>query len=110
MNFKNITECGVQILPFPTANPRTVLLALMTSTEQSRSHFVFHSVYPQKYSGHLTTTNVYHTTTTTTVLRPFFRDHMDEPAPEENFWTLWCKQRLREADTSTIRLGALHPD
>jgi len=27
----------------------------------------------------------------TTVLRPFFRDHLGEPVPEENFWTLWCK-------------------
>jgi len=25
--------------------------------------------------------------------------------PEENFWTLWCKRRLTEADTLTIRLG-----
>ena len=37
-------------------------------------------------------------TTTTTVLRPFFRDHPDEPVPEENFWTLWCKERSTEAD------------
>jgi len=44
--------------------------------------------------------------TTTTVLRPFFRDHQGEPVPEENFWTLWCKGRLTEADTPTIRLGA----
>ena len=51
---------------------------------------------------HCTTT----TTTTTTVLRPFFRDHPGEPVPEENFWTLWCKGRLTEADTETIRLGA----
>jgi len=29
-----------------------------------------------------------------------------EPVPEENFWTLWCKGRLTEADTTTIRLGA----
>jgi len=29
-----------------------------------------------------------------------------EPVPEENFWTLWCKARLTEADTLTIRLGA----
>ena len=42
---------------------------------------------------------------TTTVLRPFFRDHLDEPVPEENFWTLWCKGRLLEADTPTIWLG-----
>jgi len=45
------------------------------------------------------------TTTTTTVLRPFFRDYPGEPVPEENFWTLWCKKRLIEADTPTIRLG-----
>jgi len=35
-----------------------------------------------------------------------FRDHLVEPVPEENFWTLWCKGRLTEADTETIRLGA----
>ena len=45
-------------------------------------------------------------TTTTTVLRPFFRDHPGEPVPEENFWTLWCKGRLTEADALTIWLGA----
>ena len=45
------------------------------------------------------------TTTTTTILRPFFRDHPGEPAPEENIRTLWCKGKLTEADTPTIRLG-----
>jgi len=35
-----------------------------------------------------------------------FRDHSGEPVPEENFWTSWCKGRLTEADTQTIRLGA----
>jgi len=43
---------------------------------------------------------------TTTILRPFFRDHPGEPVPEENFWTLGCKERLTEADTQTIQLGA----
>jgi len=43
---------------------------------------------------------------TTTVLRPFFWDHPGEPVPEENFWALWCKGRLTEANTLTIRLGA----
>jgi len=43
---------------------------------------------------------------TTTVLRPFFWNHPGEPVPQENFWTLWCKGRLTEADTPTIRLGA----
>jgi len=42
---------------------------------------------------------------TTTVLRPFFRDHPGELVPEENFWTLWCKERLTEAYTP-IWLGA----
>jgi len=37
---------------------------------------------------------------------PFFRDHPGELVPEENLWTLWCKGRLTEADTPTIRLGA----
>jgi len=36
----------------------------------------------------------------------FSRDHPGEPVSEENFWTLWCKGRLTEADTPTIRLGA----
>jgi len=34
---------------------------------------------------------------------PLFQDHPGEPVPEENFW---CKGRLTEADTLTIRLGA----
>jgi len=51
-----------------------------------------------------------HTHTTHTHTHPFyghfFWDHLGEPVPEENFWTLWCKGRLTEADTPTIRLGA----
>jgi len=43
---------------------------------------------------------------TAAILRPFFRDHLGEQVPEENFWTLWCKGRLTEADTPTVRLGA----
>jgi len=42
---------------------------------------------------------------TTTVLRPVIRDHPGEPVPEGNFWTIWCKGRLTEADTPTTRLG-----
>jgi len=48
----------------------------------------------------------YTTTTTTTVLRPFFRNHPGELVPEENFWTVWCKGRLTETNTPTIQLGA----
>ena len=43
---------------------------------------------------------------TTTILRPFFWDHLGEPVPEENFWTLWCKRRSTEADTPTVWMGA----
>jgi len=46
------------------------------------------------------------TITTTTVLRPFFRNHPGVPVPEENFWSLWYKKALTEADTPTVRLGA----
>jgi len=35
-----------------------------------------------------------------------FRDHPGKLVTEENFWTLWCKGRLTEADTPTIQLGA----
>jgi len=44
--------------------------------------------------------------TTTTVLWLFFRDHLGQPVLEENFWTLWHKERLTEVDTPIIRLGA----
>jgi len=44
--------------------------------------------------------------TTATVLWPFSGTTPHELVPEENFWTLWCKRRLTEADTPTIRLGA----
>ena len=54
----------------------------------------------------VTASNHHHHHHTTTVLWPAFRDHPGEPVPEENFWTLWCKGRLMEADTLTIWLGA----
>jgi len=50
----------------------------------------------------------HHRTTATIVLRPLFRNHPGSPVPEENFWTLWCKGRLTEADTPTIRLHGRH--
>jgi len=42
---------------------------------------------------------------TTTVLWHFFQNHPGEPVPDENFWSLWFKGRLTEADTPTIWLG-----
>jgi len=40
-------------------------------------------------------------------LWPLFCDHLGEQVPEENFWTLWCKGRLTEADILTIWLRAI---
>jgi len=40
------------------------------------------------------------------ILRLSFQDHPGEPLPEENFWTLWSKGRLTQADTPTIQMGA----
>jgi len=54
------------------------------------------------YRSDTITYDAYHTTT---ILWPFFWDHPGEPVPEENYCTLWCKGRLTEADTLTIRLG-----
>ena len=34
------------------------------------------------------------TTTTTTVLRPFFWDHPGEPVPEEKFWTFLVQGKI----------------
>jgi len=51
-----------------------------------------------------------HNFTRTTTPQPFyglfFRDHPGESVPEVNFWTLRCKGRLTQSDTSTIQLGA----
>jgi len=42
-----------------------------------------------KFQFYITTTDH-----TTTLLGAFFWDHPDEPVLEENFWTLWCKERF----------------
>jgi len=67
---------------------------------------IFHFTFGNSSCFTWTKTVAYTTTTTTTVLWPFFRNRPCEPVPEENFWTLWCKGRLTEADKLTIRLGA----
>jgi len=52
------------------------------------------------------------TTMTTTVLRPFFRDHLALPVPEQKFfWSLWCYGAFwRGRHTQQSRLAPLHPD
>ena len=59
---------------------------------------LYHFAYSQRT---YTTTAPHHNRFTA-----LFRDHPGEPVPEENFWTLWCKGRLRQTDTPTIQLGA----
>ena len=71
-----------------------------------KSRMLFHHQHQQPLQRHQKC--VWHLSTTphtTTILRPYFRDHPGEPVPEEYFWTLWCKRRLTKADTLTIRLG-----
>jgi len=49
-----------------------------------------------------------HTQTHTTVLRPVFRDYPGEPVPEETFfWTFTVQGKITQADTLTIRMGAI---
>jgi len=50
--------------------------------------------------------NVSYHTTHHSRFMALFQDHPGDPVPKENFWTLWCKGRLTEADTPTIQLGA----
>jgi len=50
-----------------------------------------------------------HTTTHHNRHMVLFPDHPGETVPEENFWTLWCKGRLTEADTPSGR-APLNPD
>jgi len=64
----------------------------------------FSAVFVEKKRSSLSQGRYSHNSAT--VLRPFFWDHPGEPVPEENFWILWCKGRLTEANTSTIRLDA----
>jgi len=70
-----------------------------------KTHYFFYCIYliSQTKDPQVSDITVIHTTT---VLRPFFWDHPGEPVQEENFWTLWCKGRLLEADTLIIRLNA----
>jgi len=75
---------------------------------QTQSHLI--NLQHQVGSQHGTSVNQWITNScsftqrclTTTILRPFFWDHLGEPVPEEILWTLWCKERLTESDTLTI--------
>jgi len=65
-----------------------------------------HAANTVQMNKHLTLFHYHHHHKCFTAL---FRDHLGEPVPEENFWTLWCKGRLTEADTQTIRTNQCPP-
>ena len=87
---------GIRI---PAQHTHSLLAPLPALTGKTLHCFACQSTIITTFPSHS------NNTTTTTILRPFFRDHPGEPVPEENFWTLWFKGRLTEADTPTIRLG-----
>jgi len=82
-----------------------------SAPNRSRKYFCCNKTSSTKHHADIcyiakVVSDLWTTTTITTFLRLIFRDHPGEPVPEENFWTLWCKGRLTEAYTLTIRLGA----
>jgi len=99
-----VCEESLQVKNFKKMN--TVTASLQNSTFLQR--YVSNNISMVQINSHNVGTYFISCTKHTTVLRvrPFFRDHPCEPVPEENFWTLWCKGRLTEADTPTIRLSA----
>jgi len=90
--------------------PSQSLSTFHCSKTPVNSHFTKSSEVTKTISGNVSLSKhrlmPFTASTTATVLRPFSRDHQGEPVPEENFWTLWCKERLTETETPTIRLGA----
>jgi len=57
-------------------------------------------------AGLLQTTNLHRYYDNTTILRPFFQDHLVERVPEEIFWTFMMPEKITEADTPTTWVGA----
>jgi len=103
------------ILICPTIWPQYTNVTYRTDRQTGQwSHTIGRTFYKQSPKTKHTLNNQFSRTTwviqyhnhTTTILWPFFRDHMGEPVPEENLLTLWCKGRLTEAHTWIIRLGA----
>ena len=73
--------------------PGLVILFVLRENDWRSSGWIFREILSSGRSRDKTTT-------TKTILRPFFRDYPGEPVPEENFWTLWCKGKLTEADST----------
>jgi len=92
----------MQVRPVPWSKPLQFLVYILQAWYLPVSHPTNCS---KALKGH--STNHHHTTPPPQPFYgPFSGTTPGEPVPEENFWTLWCKGRLTEADTPTIRLGA----
>jgi len=91
----------------------TACMPLLMATSAFRLQKRRQSSPQWRHLHHLCIFKLHYTTntTTTTSLRPFFRDHPGEPVPEENFWTSWCKGRLTQRQTHwPSGWMPLHPD
>ena len=62
------------------------IIRVLQQWQVSRSINLFDSNKQAKYTSRKST--IHHHDNH---LRPFFWDHPGKPVPEENFWTLWCK-------------------
>jgi len=100
--FSRIKITTIKLVPCGT-DGRLLLTGFQGVVTLILYRVIRHTVMHQSLTSIYIPTRYIHTTT---VLRPFFWDQPAEPVPEENFWTLWCKGRLTEAETPTIRLGA----
>ena len=110
---RNLFCCSINITQLLTWNS---ILYLNITHPSNHSHLCLLKCHLIFFPDRPGLTSMWHTTlhTTaiqppspiTTILRPFIGDHSREAVPEENFCALWCKGRLTETDTPTIRLGA----
>jgi len=64
-------------------------------------------ILSSEFVSHSTVDNWSHHHHTTTVLRPFFRDHPGWASTGRELLDLCCKGRLTEADILTIRMGTI---
>jgi len=99
--------CAVAIRPFCQITLNTCSFRILRHTIQQPTKktlpLVVHIVQRCEHPSSAPHTPPHHNRFTANWLT---RDHPGEPVPEENFWTLWCKGRLTEADALTIWLGA----
>jgi len=95
-----LPSCELEAYEWEMSTPPTLLYGIW------HPNFVFTLVHHQCLHKNNNCRSLRCFTTHHNHFTAFFRDHLGKTVPEENFWTLWCKGRLTEADTLTIWLGA----